>query len=235
MIQNQVCNEIPDEKDFDINTWSTQVKDELTKFKKILDSSPEHKDLYKGLRIFYGPYIKHPTVLFVGYNPGAGHDQEGDIWTDPTEFEYGMGWDGFRLAEETESIFSAAGLEDIFYNQSTKINCFSLLTKGVGEFKKLKSFLDEETNGEFSRKSSQRLKQLVCAMSPRIIICEGKMAFDELTAALDLRTPDIEWQNDATYISTNKFTIIGYKRRYSDIRDKDRVSDLLKTFLKDES
>ena len=76
-------------------------------------------------------------------------------------------------------------------------------------------------------KSAEWTKRLISIVSPKTIICEGKSAFDNVYFCLF--NENVDWSGEATIeVKKNGFHLIGYKRRFSNIEDKDSLSALLK-------
>lgn len=91
------------------------------------------------------------------------------------------------------------------------------------------SSLGDEINLLFHQTAQQWTKDLIDMVDPKIIICEGKMVFNNVQQIYNI--PPIWNENIGYFELANKTFVLGYKRRYSYVQDKDGWMDFFKNEL----
>jgi hypothetical protein len=66
-------------------------------------------------------------------------------------------------------------------------------------------------------------------IQPKIIICEGKSAFTKVTQHKNLQA---EWNADVAYTKWGNTHVIGYKRLFSQIKNKEKLGELVLDVLR---
>ena len=204
---------------------------EVSDFKAALESSEifnKVKDTYKGFQILYSPLQYQPELMFVGINPGAGYfnstGQVANRLAPEKTMEYV--YENYALARETKALFKLMGLTDADLSQAVKTNFYFLATENENDLNKIITFLDEM---DFEKKSKDWNNRLLKMIQPKIIICEGKSAYAKVLQHDRLNE---NWDGDVAYSNWNGTHVVGYKRLFSNIKGKDKVSEVLKEILK---
>ena len=204
-----------------------EIEDFHSKILEPINSDEDISNLYKGWKVFYSPLIFRPDILFIGINPGNGEDGLDCEHYDKGELEY-LTYN-YTLANETKTVFEMAGKSELLYN-SVKTNYYYIATTEKNDIFKITDFLgrgDKEKLGEqLLLKAREWTMKLIEMIEPKIIICEGKEAFFNLT---DLFISGISMTENVeeTFIEDLGIKVIGYKRRRSYIIDKDGLSKVL--------
>ena len=212
--------------------WEEDVVNTLKKLKIDFDKNEVIKENYKGFSAWYSNLIFKPKLLLIGINPGTGYDMKGKININPDKkLSYLHGYNNFRLAEETIKVFKDANLFDILEKSTLKTNYHYILTKGTKELNKCIKAMSKEQKDMFMSKSTEWTSQIIEMFKPEYILCEGKRVYDNTTKLFNNRKY-IKWENDCGYcLVNNKNYIMGYSRRYSNIRNKKALSKMLKQMI----
>lgn len=211
---------------FDINASYSKLKNEVAEtrdyVRKNLISGTREEELYKGTMILYSELIYNPEFLFIGINPGAGFFNSTDITfreneLDPDdEFEY-LSYD-YTLARQTKTAFGQTRFKDSL-SKSVKTNLFYTSTSSLNQMRELFGILSDKFNVNYHEKSLAWTKHLISLVNPKVVICEGKLVVDTLGNYYNVEP---KWnQETATFQIGDKIRVIGYKRRYSHIRNID--------------
>jgi hypothetical protein len=233
--------------------YNETIKKEVEIFSNIVNKTIENnleiKDLNKGWRVFYSPLKFQPEILFIGINPGAG--MEGidlDYFEDdlPIEFLAYESENGnliestYNLASQTKALFAMAGKLSALEN-SVKTNYFYLTTSREKDLYIITEFLGRNINSKENLgnllfdNSFKWTMQLIELIKPKLIICEGNQAYKNVGNMLSTK------YNGANGIENNEFSyweypklntaILGYKRNFSNIKNKEAIAEFLKTIL----
>ena len=220
----------------------SKLKGEVENFRnsilKIIEINPEAEKLYKGCTILYSPLIKDPEIMFIGINPGAGFYNKFNIKTreeidlePPDSFEYLEAKEedyDYTIASETREVFENANLYYLL-EKCVKTNYFYFITSTTRDLDELFKSLGEEMYLKFHQLAFKWTKEMIEMVNPKIIICEGKLAFDKIQYIYNFSPT---WNNSIGYSELpNKTFIVGYKRRYSYIQDKNELINFLKKEL----
>ena len=210
------------EKDY--QEIKTEIETFVNDFNENENLSKKIDKYYKGTQVFFTPLVKNPTYMFIGINPGLGFSKSEKRnvkrFSPLEKSEYS--WGEYALARETRKLFELANISKSEIDDSVKSNCFFFATKNEKELYALLSNLKQNKVYTKSEKWIDRIAQIV---SPKIIICEGKSAFDRFTKNKDCK---IEIIDKVLYTKYENTHIIGYKRIFSNIRDINKVAKLLK-------
>lgn len=177
---------------------------------------------FKGTQIFFSPLVKRPTFLFIGINPGAGyfneHNRNIKRFSPLQNFEYNHY--KYHLAKETKNVMRSAGLTKELEG-AMKINYFFFATRDQDSLYKL---LGSQRDQKLYYKSKIWVEQLIEAIDPKIIVCEGKSVFDRLTG----RSPSANLADGVHGSIINGRKVVGYSRHRSFIRNKPGLVEALK-------
>lgn len=218
----------------------SKLKDEVENFRnsvrKMIERNPSAEKLYKGCTILYSPLYENTEIMFIGINPGAGfYNNTGikhrEIDLEPTDsFEYLEAKDNYdyTIASETREIFEEANLSYLL-EKCVKTNYYYFITSRMSDLWELFSSLGEEMNIKFHQLAQKWTKDIIEMVNPKIIICEGKLAFDKVQQIYNISPT---WNESIGYFELpNKTFVVGYKRRYSFIQDKDGLIKFFKNEL----
>jgi glycine/serine hydroxymethyltransferase len=81
---------------------------------------------------------------------------------------------------------------------------------------------------DFEKKSKDWNNRLLKMIQPKIIICEGKSAYTKVLQHDNLTE---NWDGDVAYTNWNGTHVVGYKRLFSNIKGKERLSEVLKGII----
>jgi hypothetical protein len=202
--------------------------------------NPAVQPFYKGWRVFFGPVLSRPKVLLVGINPGNG--QEGivdtEFWGPDLPFEYTAY--SYTLARESKEAFAAAGLDGVFADATMKTNYCFLSTTRADELEQLTDGLGRSADGQEDlgqkvyRKSDEWTLRLLALLQPQVVVCEGKTAYDWVRRLLEASAEE-NWDKASecgyAQFPEHSFTLIGYSRLQSHIRNKTALAYLLQRFV----
>lgn len=213
--------------------FKNEISDIHTKSFNALSLNPELLLILKGWKVFYSPLLYKPKVLFIGINPGGGESGVYDCeHTDKGELEY-LHYD-YTLARETKEVFKNADRYELLFN-AVKINYYYLATSNVAEMFKLTDFLGrgsvDHLGEQIMLNARKWTKRLIEIMEPEIIVCEGAEAYANVT---DLFINRIKMEENVENIFVEEINaqIIGYKRIYSNIKGKVKLSEVLANLTK---
>jgi hypothetical protein len=183
---------------------------------------------YKGIQVLFSPLIYKPKVMFIGINPGAGFNNENNKVVkrySPLENNEYYHYD-YRLAQQTQKLFELSGLGKEELKSTVKTNCFFFATKNQKELYKMLSHLKSK---DVYSKSAKWTDDLVSLVKPKIIICEGKSAFERFLENKDHSSMDC---GNVLYSDIKGAKVIGYRRNFSNISYIEEVATVLKDSLK---
>lgn len=203
-----------------------QLMTEVADFKKQLEVSSVYqkiKEKYKGFQILYSPLQFKPDFMFIGINPGAGYYKSTGKIANRLEPESTMEYvfENYSLASETKKLFQLLGLSNTELSKAVKSNFYFMATENESDLNKIIDLLDVL---DFEEKSKNWNKRLIEMIQPRMIICEGKSAFIKVSQHKNLAA---KWENDVTYTQWDNMHVIGYKRLFSQIKNKERLSEVI--------
>jgi hypothetical protein len=209
-----------------------QLQNEVETFYKFLEEKLGHKVFYT---IFFSKVSYNSDILFIGINPGSIEEY---MTSGLEKFEYVE--HTYTLASETKKVFELAGYPNLLEklddeNKVVKINLYFIPTIGTKELNEFMSELEKfDLKNEFLSKSQDWTSRLIELTNPKLIIFEGKTAFDEsppFTSNLKL----IEQKgNENVFLYRYEelpYSMIGYKRHFSNIQDKTLLAEILKLEL----
>lgn len=206
-----------------------------------IESNQFIKQYDKGWRVFFSPVVHKPKVLLISINPGAGQSGTKDFgfWDGSEIFEYTNPEYSFSLARETNAVFNQAGLAEVLKNSTVKTNYFFLSATYEKDLYRITDYLGRVVNETIERlgelvftKSAEWTRQLIKLIQPEVIVCEGKGAYDNVISLFH-NFGEYNWKEGCGYatVTDEKLVIIGYSRRFSIIRNKPALIELLKQFV----
>ena len=197
-------------------------------------SLKKHSELY--YKVFFSRMSYDTDILFIGINPGGGEE-----WCSPHEkekFEY-VEYD-YQLATETKKVFQLANYKNLLdildeNNKVVKTNLFYLVTQNKKQLDIfINNTLNEKQRTEFINNHKKWTSQLIELSNPKIIIYEGISAYNESPPYFDsqIKIYDIN-QNDVfiSKLQDFKYTMIGYARNRSLIKNKEFLAEILEKEL----
>lgn len=221
--------------------WTADINEILSNLKEKIDNNLNAKSLYGGFYVWDSKYIANPEIMFIGINPGNGNPtNSGKIVTEPEqqisymEFMDGEN-DSYTLAKETIESFEMAGysnteIRELLNEKSIKTNFYYLITRDQNDISKCINQIEDYKFKDFWNQSYKWTGQLIELTNPKVIICEGKSVFDTVKDYDDVL--ESEWKNDCGYLKRpNGQVIIGYNRIFSNIKNKEEFSRLIKKFV----
>jgi hypothetical protein len=206
-----------------------------------IEANPAVQPFYQGWRVFFGPVLVQPKVLLIGINPGNGQADivDTEFWGNELLFEY-LQYD-YTLARETREVFVAADLAEVLATATMKINYCFLSTTQANELEQLTDGLGRTTDQQEDlgtrvyHKSDEWTKRLISLVSPQVIVCEGKMAYEAVRPLLPAQSAEEAWGHSQecgfALFPELGLTLIGYSRRRSRIRNKSALAALLRRFV----
>jgi hypothetical protein len=229
-------------QELNYNNWKSDIENKLESLKIKIDKNEIAKSLYGGFYVWDSKFIENPEIMFIGINPGNGNpNNSGKIVTEPEqqisymEFLDGEN-DNYTLAKETIKSFEMAGfsipeIRELLNEKSIKTNFYYLITKNQNDISKCINQISDYDFKDFWKQSYEWTGQLIELTKPKIIICEGKSVFDIIKYYDDILESD--WKNDCGYLKRpNGQIIIGYNRIFSNIKNKEELSELIKRYVK---
>lgn len=220
------------------NSIFENIEKEADEFNKKLlglyETDEVIKKLYRGIRIWYSPIIESPQIMFLGINPGAGYyrntgNPENDlkpmakmIYADPDH--------DFTLKWEWDYVFGEQGLSrrDLLEN-SVKSNFCYFITDGSKQLYELLKQIEIKLGVSAYKMCGDWTKKLVLAIKPKVLICEGKEAFN-LLKNWSFRN-EIRIDEDFQGGRIEDITVLCFKRRRSYLQDKEKVIETLKRYI----
>lgn len=222
--------------------WSSNIQEVLSTIKLKIDGNDIAKSFYGGFYVWDSKYIESPEIMFIGINPGNGNpNNSGQLITNPEpQISYMEFLDGenpnYKLANETVKSFEMAGyniaeIRDLLNNRSIKTNFHYIITKNQPDIRKCFNLLENYSYNDFWEQSYKWTGQLIELTNPKVIICEGKWVFDTIKDYDEV--VEEKWDKDCGYFTRpNGQVIIGYNRLFSNIKNKEELSNLIKKYIK---
>ncbi|WP_158730422.1 MULTISPECIES: hypothetical protein [unclassified Flavobacterium] len=209
----------------------SEVQEFINKFENDNELTTGLDKYYKGTQILLSGLHNKPKFMFIGINPGAGYYKHNNgekvkKLEIQKKLEYSYKDFKYALARNTRKLFQLANCTEYLEN-SVKTNHFFFATTKETELYKLLSHLKHLK--VYSR-SKTWVDKIVAIVQPEIIICEGKSSFDRF---LKNNECQITVNGNVSYAKYGEVHIIGYKRRFSDIIDIEKVAKLINEKLKE--
>jgi hypothetical protein len=206
-----------------------------TKNDKVID------DLLCGWRILYSDIKEQCDVLLIGINPGSGEEigarnYELDAldkleYIDDSRNKYGLSY-------LVNRIFEIMDAKSILVNSTMKTNTKFYATYGVDELSEFENHLADnykELYVELMENNKVWLKELVKIIQPKIIIAEGKAAFQYLDDEIYTNENNdwhilLKWNNVAGAWKRNDgLVLFGFSRRRGNFDNE--IAENLKQIL----
>ena len=222
--------------------WEKDVLKSLETLKEELDQNPKAKGLYNGFHVWYSKFIEEPEIMFIGINPGNGNpNNSGGIEVKPSyQMSYLEYLDGenptYTIARDTIKAFTKAGyteeeIRDLLNNKSVKTNFHYIITNKQGDISKCLNALGKGRFTEYWGQSFNWTGKLLGILKPKVIICEGKGIFKEMAENM-IGNENAVWENDCGYFQEGETTFLGYGRVFSNIKNIDAFSELIREYIK---
>lgn len=198
-----------------------------------LKKNSEKQTLCKGWRVMFSPLIEKSEIMFIGINPGDGQTGVIDLeHSDKEHLEY-LDWD-YPLAKFTKDVFKKINSTHLL-EKSVKTNYFYLSTTNQPDLYVITEFLGRGENKLGERvfaKAREWTNKLIEIVQPKIIICEGKEAYSNVTELFGDRKK-LEDNCGYTELSDNKLIIVGYDRTrgFNNENNKESLANLLKPLI----
>lgn len=225
-----------------ITNWENQVRNYLELTNRQLQSNEECKKLYYGFEVIDGQIIMNPDFLFIGINPGFGNQEkhfEVKLKSERVSYlDYFDDYYRYDLARETITIFKNVGLNEteiinLLTNKCVKTNLFHIITHKDSDIKKCLNNCKQTNYGEFWSKSVYFCIELLKIIKPKIVIFEGKQAYNAIIEeCYDIKNT---WKKDLDYgyyySESENIHFIGYKRLFSNIINKENIAKKIKEII----
>ncbi len=207
----------------------------------LVNNDPEMKQKPTGWRIMYSPIIPKAKVLLMGINPGAGMKNVTIDYPNP-QLEYLNNLEyNYKLAGQTVELFRRIGKFDVLEQHTAKTNIHYYVSKGMTDFRKIFWAIDDiiKSNSGGSKdylslSYSWNKAMIYDIIDPQVIICEGKGAYDYvlglMAQSIELKVEE-NWDGFCGLHKAGDKWILGYSRRYSDIKNINRVAAVLERIL----
>ena len=206
---------------------------EVEDFSQKLETSKyftEIFEIYKGFQILYSALNYNPMFMFLGINPGAGYyNSTGEIvkkFLPEKKLEYSFEEFKYALARETRFFFELANIPKGKLENAVKTNFYFIATSR--EKPDLNKIIETLVPLEFEKKSKEWNLRLIKLIKPKILICEGCSAFKKFTEDKKVHSENFK---NTMYAKWDNIDVIGYKRHWSNVRDKDELANLLKKVI----
>lgn len=155
-------------------------KEDISNFYKKLQKHPSTVNLDIFHKVFLSPFYSETKILFIGINPGEG--EKINCVEESDKFEY-LEYD-FKLARETREVFKIANKSHLLDENVVKTNFYYLVTKSEKDIYQFTDKLPKDLRDEFFLKSYEWTNWIVKLTNPKIIICEGKTAYENVYNSL---------------------------------------------------
>ncbi|MDQ2720669.1 MAG: hypothetical protein M3Z26_13050 [Bacteroidota bacterium] len=204
-----------------------------------LNTNEEMKKVYWGWKVWFSQIIDEPEILFIGINP---RDEGGELTLDPDgELQYindeNIKW---PLNRDTRQVFKEVLEKENLVDLANciKTNYYYLATESPKDIETIADFLgrknDKSALGDrFFENSKKWTRQILEIIKPKLIVCEGKSAFD-LLIQHPLESKKIIREEDVYYYYNEilKTNILYYKRlKGGGILNKDLLIEKLREVL----
>jgi hypothetical protein len=218
-----------------IENWQAATSVVYKELNRQITENDPFDELFGGFKVWYSDQIENPKILLIGINPGRNEKSKSkDInFNFSLELEYLADKRDYKLANSIKRVFAAAGLTDVLQNSTMKTNYYHIITNQMSDLK----YLNKVSKGllqNYELDAAKSIKSLIEIVKPQYIVCEGKSVYQKVCSLYDGFAKQ-EWQDDCGFsvISPSYPTIIGFSRLHSNIKNPTRVSELLKTTIKE--
>lgn len=230
-----------------MNKEIEEIQEEVKKFSvkidKLCKTDSEINELYKGTQIWFGPVQEKPLFMFLGINPGPGYFNYTNkkvkkflplVKSEYETEEYRLQAEWKYVFEEIEKTFSQKGLKYLY--ESPKTNLSFWATNNANELHQLKAKLKQYFGNEYNQLEKKWIRAIISIIQPKFLLCEGFEAFNSLQKMYTKEEFCIDDWESKTFRThkvadiSNKIKVIGFKRRYSDLCDKEDVIETINDF-----
>ncbi|MEZ7494956.1 hypothetical protein QO206_05630 [Leeuwenhoekiella aequorea] len=211
----------------DIQTWKKEVLEYNNSLNEELKINSEAKELYYGFDVIDGKLLEKAEVLFIGINPGKGSGEvhhtvvmEGEY---PSYLE--VFFDNYKeiykrpylLAEFAVNIFMDLGFSNdeintYFTEKCIKTNFYHIITNSQDDIETVLKAVGKEK--EYNNKSCEFTEGLIKATKPKLVIFEGKAAYNWFveTCCEEYGTWDSQTNIAYYFVEDLNVHCIGFKR-----------------------
>jgi hypothetical protein len=203
----------------------------LDSLNSLLKANEEAKKLYYGFEIIDGQLRLNPEIMLIGINPGKGNSERNyDVNSGNHEKDYISYIDSFypgyryQLAEATIGLLIQSGLSKDqvklkLENDWVRTNIYPIITDNPKDIKKCINLLGNKKFDEFWDKSVNFCINLIKTLKPKIVIFEGKSAYDAIV--VDYYGINGTWNKQFDFgfynFKESDSYFLGYKRSYNNI------------------
>lgn len=213
------------------------IKDDVIKYRdlvnKELKQGSDEELLYKGTVLLMSKLIYKPDFLFIGINSGQGNYQLTGKKDDNAELKPQDGFcyliaekngHDYRLAKQTREVFYNSKFKDSLIN-SVKTNYFFTCTAKENDLYKFNRIIKNKYKIDYNRLAQKWISELIRIIDPKVIICEGSASFNHVVRYCNSITKE---ENGVMKANLHgKIPVLGYKRIFSNILNKENVIDAL--------
>lgn len=221
--------------------WQKDVEEFNIKLKTEIDKNINAHKFYNGFYVWDSKVVQNPDIMFIGINPGNGNPNNNkSVKVVPEEqmsyLEYLDGENpSYTLARETVDVFSKMGysneyLRNYFNDKTIKTNFFHIITTSELDIANCLNSLVGYNKKQYELDSYVFTAKLIDILRPKLIIFEGKGVFELFKDYDDC--VNYYWQDNVGYMERENGTkILGYSRTFSNIKNKEKLADLIKLHL----
>lgn len=196
---------------------------------EVIEPTSVEYGLFKGYSAWLSELTYEPSYLFIGFNLETNFYRGRAIKykvkdldsSDVSKcYEYRV-----VFAKDTKVVFKKANkFTDL--KKSVKIGINLLVTSNQKDLFHLEGILQDKYNINIPVKTQEWITQLIELIDPKCIICEGAYPARKIAEYFDV---ELVWQNDlCKYTIGSKTSVIGYKRIFSKIINKNGLVELVR-------
>lgn len=158
------------------------------KLEELYETDEMINKLYRGIDIWFSPIIENPEIMFLGINPGAGFYNNNNKTLvhriEPRKKpEYVDDEVSYILKRDWEYVFgnkeNCLNRRDLL-EKSVKSNFCFFATEKTNDMKKLFTQMSGKLGAAPYKLCGDWTRRLIKEINPKILICEGKQAFELL-------------------------------------------------------
>lgn len=192
-----------------------EAKENHLKITALIEKNEKVAKHYKGSQVLFSPFIENPTILLMGINPGSGYYKQtkGERvaqFLPLDKLEYFT--NDYTLAKETRNAFEKAGLLHLLVNSTVKSNVYYTATDNTSTLWALVSSLCSEKVNDPETAALEWTRRLVKVIAPKVVICEGCVAFQEFSKAITGKKKYFRGSK-TTKQQVGDYTVLAYSRK----------------------
>ena len=222
-----------------------QMQEEVSYYAKKIENlcltDKQLDSIYLGTQIYMSPLIRQPDLMFIGINPGSGAFKYGGSKPHSVEPLEKSSYETheFQLQNEWITIFGEKNKinnKELLFN-AVKTNYSFFATENIKHLKLLKSILKKKYKIDVSKKEKEWLKLLINYVEPKVIICEGIVAFNKIKNIYSkeefIENLEEHWSIHRYAYLNNYYPVLGFKRIYSRFSNIEDVIDTIYDAMKE--